>query len=229
MNTSPIGAPASTRKKPAALLVLPSWLGELGLIRLALGCFTLSLALAGLVISVSNVYLNRQSEQLAQAQQLRAVAFDKFNHVENEKLEIRSYQPQFIALRDKGLIGEENRLAWVDAIRQIQERRRLLPINYEIDVQQKVKLEARMALGDYHLRASRMDLHMDLLHEMDLFNFLDDLKRRSYYALQDCSLRRNAVASGGTITPTLAADCTLYWLTLGVDGPTPSPAPKAGK
>ena len=216
MSTSPAGlSPHGLKKKKSTAVALPPWVGDLGLIRLAGACFALALTLSVGLIGVSAWYLQRQSARLVQAQQLRGVAFDQLSHVENEKLEIRSYQPQFIELRNKGLIGEENRLEWIDAIRHIQEGRKLLPITYEIDAQQGVRLEARMPLGDYRLRASRMSLHMDLLHEMDLFNFLDDLKRRSYYALQDCSLKRTSAVQNGAIAPTLAADCTLYWLTLG--------------
>lgn len=225
MSTSPGGLPAAsaatgTKKNKLAAVLLPSWVNELDQIRLALICFALSLALGSVLVVSSSWYLRQQHEDAAQALQLRNLAFDKFSHVENEKLEIRNYQPQFIALRSKGLIGEENRLAWVDTIRQIQERRQLLPITYEIDVQQPFKIEARALLGDYRLLGSRMDLHMDLLHEMDLFHFLEDLKRRHYYTVQECSLKRSGVVQNAAVAPTLAADCTLYWLTLGNGAPS---------
>lgn len=224
MSTSPGGLPAATaatgpKKNKLAAVLLPSWVNELDQIRLALICFALSLALGSVLVISSSWYLRQQHEDAAQALQLRNLAFDKFSHVENEKLEIRNYQPQFIALRSKGLIGEENRLAWVDSIRQIQERRQLLPITYEINAQQPFKIDARALLGDYRLLGSRMDLHMDLLHEMDLFHFLQDLKRRHYYTVQECSLKRSGAVQNATVAPTLAADCTLYWLTLGAAAP----------
>ncbi|MDC8759872.1 hypothetical protein [Janthinobacterium fluminis] len=214
----PAGAPGAARR-PAAAVALPFWMGELALIRLPLLLFAFTLVLGSLLVVLSTWYLNSQSDAMIRAQQARNIAFDQFNHVENEKLEIRDYQPQFIALRDKGLLGEERRLEWVDAIRQIQERRKLLPISYEIDAQQAFKLEGQAALGAYRLRGSRMDLHMDLLHEMDLFDFLHDLRQRSYYTIQDCSIKRGAGAPNAAVAPSLAADCTLYWLTLGSAAP----------
>lgn len=218
MSPSPSAAPGGAHKKGAPAVALPLWLNELALIRLPLICFALTLGVGGALVVASTWYLNRQSDAALHAQQARNIAFDQFSHVENEKLEIRAYQPQFIALRDKGLIGEENRLAWVDAIRHIQERRKLLPISYEIDVQQGFRMEGQATMGEYRLRGSRMDLHMDLLHEMDLFNFLDDLRQRSYYTMQDCSIKRSSAGQNGALAPTLAADCTLYWLTLGAPG-----------
>lgn len=215
----PGAAAGKTGKKRAAAVALPLWVGELALIRLPLLCFAFTLAMGTLLVVASTWYLNQRSDALMHTQQQRNIAFDKFAHVENEKLEIRDFQPQFIALRNKGLIGEEKRLEWVDAIRQIQERRKLLPITYEIDAQQPFKLEAQAVMGEYRLRGSRMDLHMDLLHEMDLFDFLDELRQRSYYTMQDCSIKRSTTGAGGAVAPTLAADCTLYWLTLGQAGP----------
>lgn len=212
---------AGARKKPVAV-ALPPWLNELPLIRLPLLCFAVTLALGGLLVAASAWYLHQRNAALAHTQQQRNLAYDKFAHVENEKLEIRDFQPRFIALRNKGLIGEERRLEWVDAIRQIQERRKLLPISYEIEAQQPFKLEAATALGEYQLRGSRMNLHMDLLHEMDLFDFLDELHQRSYYTMQDCSIKRSTTGQNAAIAPTLAADCTLYWLTLGQVGPEPA-------
>ncbi|MFM9437467.1 hypothetical protein ACFDR9_004555 [Janthinobacterium sp. CG_23.3] len=217
----PPAAPAAG-KKTARTVALPLWMNELALIRLALLCFATALSVGSLLVLVSSWYLNQRGAALARTQQLRNVAYDKFAHVENEKLEIRDYQPQFLALRERGLIGEEKRLEWIDAIRQIQERRKLLPISYEIDAQQPFRLEAQAAMGDYSLRGSRMDLHMDLLHEMDLFDFLHELKQRNYYTMQDCSIKRSATAANGALASTLSADCTLYWLTLATAAPAPA-------
>jgi hypothetical protein len=200
-------------KQKAAALQLPYWLREFALIRLAVVTCTGTLGISAAAVFASNWYLDQASEQRLQAQQARDAAYTRYAHVENEKEEIRIFQPQFLALRDKGLIGEERRLDWVDAIRQIQEQRRLLPLNYEFEPQQAVKLDTRLALGDYTLRGSRMSLHMDLLHEVDLFNFFEDLRQHAYFAVQDCVLRR-AAAAATPGAPSLTADCELNWLTL---------------
>ncbi|WP_051293743.1 hypothetical protein [Pseudoduganella violaceinigra] len=154
-------------------------------------------------------------------------ARSRLAHAETEKEEIRLYQPQFIELRRRGLVGPERRLDWVEAIRQIQEQRRLLPLTYEIEVQQPYKLETALPTGDYAMLGSRMALHMDLLHELDLLNFLADLRQAGTFAVQDCVIRRSAGAAPapGAPAPTLNADCTLNWLTL---TPAPAHAPLGG-
>ncbi|EZP36540.1 hypothetical protein [Janthinobacterium lividum] len=204
---------------------LPAWLGELHLIRRALLCFTLTMLASLVLLSLSIAYREREAQQLDLAQRTRSAAAMLFNHVEAEKQEIRAYEPRFLALRQRGLIGEENRLAWIDAIRRSQEQRKLLPISYDISPQQGLQVPLPMVMGQYHLRGSRMRLQMDLLHEMDLLNLLDDLRQAGYFAVQDCTLKRHATAGAGpgtgnaiatgAMAPALGAECELLWLTLG--------------
>lgn len=178
------------------------------------------LFLAALLVSLTSVvlsswYLRQAHLDEAAALLERDGARSRLAHAETEKEEIRLYQPQFIELRRKGLVGPERRLDWVEAIRQIQEQRRLLPLTYEIEVQQPYRLETALPTGDYALLGSRMALHMDLLHELDLLNFLSDLRQTGTFAVQDCIIRRTAAASAaGALAPALSADCTLNWLTL---------------
>ena len=109
-------------------------------------------------------------------------------------------------------------IEWVEAIRLIQERRRLQPLTYEIDPQQPYKLEGRLATGDYQLLGSRMTVHMDLVHEMDLFQFLVDLRQHGVFTVQQCTVARRpasaAAAAPAAAAGTLTSDCTLHWLTL---------------
>lgn len=208
------------KKKAAAPVPLPYWISEFALIRTAV--LTL---IAALTISMTGVLLSewkkREAEEsMLTAQRMRDAAYSNYAHVDNEKRDIRNFQPRYVELLARGLIGDEKRLEWVDAIRQAQEQHKLPPLSYEIEPQQTVRVESALDLGDYELHGSRMRLHMDLLHEMDLFNFFDDLRQRSFVAVQDCSIRRLGVAAGALGAPTLGADCTLNWITLGA-------APKA--
>lgn len=218
--------PPGRKKRPAAALPLPYWVREFGLIRRAAVTLVGTLGIVMAAVFATGWHLDEAREQQTSAQQSRDAARGRHINVEAEKQDIRIFQPQFVALRDRGLIGEENRLEWVDAIRQIQHQRRLLPISYEIAPQQSIKLEAQMSMGQYQLHGSRMKLHMDLLHEGDLFYFLNDLKERSFFAVQDCALKRVPGGLNTPLAPTLAADCTLNWLTLTPAAASPAPRRK---
>lgn len=199
--------------KKAAPRAQASWLAELDLIRRPLLVFGASVLLAVCAIGFSHAFLARQRTTHEQARLAQLAAFDRYNHVENDKLDLRNFEQPYRALLAKGLIGPENRLDWIDAIHSSQQQRKLLPITYDIDAQQVLPPDPRMALGPYQLHGSKMTLHMDLLHEMDLFNFFADLRQRNYFSVQACTLKR--IGAGAALAPTLSADCTLYRLTLG--------------
>jgi hypothetical protein len=239
--------PAASAKKAASTIALPYWIAGFGQIRTA--ALT---AAAAVIIGVTLVAATSLSQQdadqgLQRAQRLRDAAHARYAHVDNEKRDIRNFQQRYVELRQRGLIGEERRLEWVDAIRQVQEDLQLPPLSYEIDPQQPVRLEAALDLGEYQLRGSRMRLHMELLHEMDLFDFFAGLHARGFFAAQDCTLKRLATANGGQPgapgipgeagasgpngpgAPTLGADCTLNWITMAPAGAGGPPVALASK
>ena len=210
---------AVTATRPAAVrararMALPYWVRHFALIRAATITFTVTAAVtvAAVVTSYWKLYEARQQE--AQTQGARDMERQRFVHVEAEKQDIRTYQPLYVELRRRGFVGTENRLDWVEAIRQIQEQRRLLPLTYQIEPQQPYRLAGPVATGDYQLRGSRMQVHLDLLHELDLINFLVDLRQRGVFTVQACTVRRAPSAGNTPLAPGLTADCTLNWLTL---------------
>ena len=81
-------------------------------------------------------------------------------------------------------------------------------------------------VASLELRSSKMKLRMDLLHEMDLLNFLDDLKKEEFYTLRGCAIKRLAAEAGNPQSPRLSAECSLYWLTMGERGGSAGEAPK---
>lgn len=201
-------------KKAASAVALPYWIEEFSQLRLAVAAL-LAAALFGTLAVTSSAGYGAAAiagEQLAR--QTRQQAYEHFSQAEQEKQDIRTYQPRFLALHNKGLVGAERRLNWLDGLRQIQERRKLLPLSYEIAPQRTVRTDGQPELGDYQLYASQMRLHLDLLHEMDLLNLFEDLKQYGFAAVQDCSIKRQAVAQNSATAATLVADCTLNWVTL---------------
>lgn len=151
-------------------------------------------------------------EEMKQAQGRRNDAAAKLRQAEDDKRTVREYQEAYRALRSVGLYGQERRLEWIEQIRNIQQQHHLFPIKYQIFAQQPVKVDAVLLGDELTLRASKMRWQMDLLHELDLLDFLDELRRLGgYYSTQECTLKRINDAQSGAM---LSAECSLYWLTL---------------
>lgn len=183
------------------------------------------LAAAALVTS-TGLYLRSVAPDTSKAQQNQRSARERYNQAEIERAEIRDYQPAFTQLQARGFFGDEQRLAILEAFRAIQVRRKLLPMSYSLAPQQLVALDPAQLAAPLELHATEISLHLELLHEMDLVNFMQDLKGAGYFAFKDCTVQPFERASALALAPRLQADCTLYWLSVAPAAPVdPAAAP----
>lgn len=193
----------------------PTWRDELDLIAAPARLCAGVLLGAALLVGAASWYSGQQAGELAQASKVRGAAASRFHNVESEKQDIAVYQPRFVQLQAGGLIGDENRLAWIEAIKSIQGNRKLVSASYDIEPQQALVFAAPMALGDYQLRGSRMRVELGLVHELDLFHFIDDLRGAGRFTVQDCKMKRTDAPPESIGVARLTANCTLVFLTLG--------------
>lgn len=214
-----------TRKDGAAVAMRAFLKDDLPLIRRALIILAASSLFAASLISTSRTFMSQSRVAMGQAQAQRNDISNKRRQAEIDKQEILDYQAKYIQLRERGFLGEEKRLDWTEYIRQIRENRKLLPISYEISAQQPFQLDAGVSPGTMELRGSKIKLRMDLLHEGDLLNFLEDLSRKGFYTARACTIKRIGAVTVGTESPRLAAECILYLLTLGERQESPGGAP----
>ncbi len=190
----------------------PTWRDELDLLARPAGILLACLLGAIALLVASGWYCGRAQAALAQATQTRADSAARFRNVETDKRELAQYGPRFAQLQASGMIGDENRLAWIETIRQIQTSRKLVSASFEIEPQQAV---GALTYGQYQLRGSRMHIELGMVHELDLFNFIDDLRAAGLFTVQECRIRRNDVPAEAVGLARLTANCTLIWLTLG--------------
>lgn len=198
---------------------------DLPLIRKSLIVLVICLSSSASLIVASKALQLKMQDSQSQTLVQRNESNNKLRQAENDRQEIHDYQPKFLALRKQGFVGEERRLDWVESIKRIQEDRKLLAINYEISAQQVIPPEPEIALGDLELRSSQMKLKMDLLHEGDLLNFMNDLRRKGLYTVQGCKVSRLEGESESVHSP-LTAECIIFWLTLGEPSNSQEPKPQ---
>lgn len=180
-------------------------------------CITLgvSLGIAAILIGASHIFYLKQKDHQQQAQTELAQAQGKYTSATNEKNDIRDFQPGYLQLVERGFVGEEKRLDIVELIRSIQVKYRLLPMMYDISPQQTVTLDPTTNTGALELRASKLVLHMNLLHEMDMLNLLDELRAKGQFIGQTCVLKTSNVVNAPNLPPQLEAECSLQWVTMG--------------
>lgn len=163
-------------------------------------------------IQMNNSLIAAEKEMAANLQRAR-----------NEEQELRDKITRYEALKQRGIVGAEQRLDWIDLINQIKTERRILKLEYDFAPQRKLDatlLPEGPEAGGMSLMSSQMHLRLSLLHEGELLGFLDDLRAAASALVQirACSLGRSipgpAEAAQRGIKPQLTAECTLEWITL---------------
>lgn len=212
-----MSAHAHSQSKKAPGAAAYDWSDEIAALSRPLALFLAAMTAALLVLGGAGWYKDGQMAALAQAQQIRDGANERFHNVETERQEVAVYQPRFLQLQAGGMVGDENRLLWIESVGNIQRSGKLISASYEIEPQQLLTMAGLMpmALGDYQLRGSRMRLQLGLVHELDLFNFIDELRGAGKFSVQQCKVKRTDVPAGSVGVARLLADCTVIWLTLG--------------
>lgn len=192
--------------------------------------------LGGVIVLVAALfglaqYYSVNQEQAMQAQQnLLNAARQRYQSSGSEKDMITEYLPQYQALIDKGFVGEEQRIEWVDSLRAQHKNHKLFAIKYNISQQEKYMPTFAPNLGSFELNRSTMKLDFDMLHEGDLLQLLDSLNadNAATFMLRDCEIIRLNTGSAFSkqLIANLNAQCEVDWLTLREPAPIEvSPAP----
>jgi hypothetical protein len=179
-----------------------------------------AMLVAGVVgVAMSNVYLQKARVERQAAADERRAAQDKLSRATQEEREIREKLVDYRRLLDRGIIGDEQRLDWVDTIGQIKAARRIYDIKYAISPQKTFDVPGAAASGgDVEFRVSELKLDMMLLHEEDMLAFLDDLQRqlKTHVMVRSCSMQR--LDRGGLDRPgsgpRLRAECYVDLVTI---------------
>ena len=175
--------------------------------------------LAMMALGGACIYLAHNATQSAKREQTAAQAQrndidGKLKRVRSEEIEIKEKSALFSRLQTRGVIGDEQRLEWVELLKDIHDKRRLPELHYEIEPQRALDASPGK---DYRFNASTMKVQLRLLHEEDLIRFLDDIRQqaRALIQIKSCSVSRQAqTMANGTGQANLLGECRIDWITL---------------
>ncbi|QKS28678.1 MAG: hypothetical protein FAZ92_01407 [Accumulibacter sp.] len=176
-------------------------------------------ALLMVVVGAATLYAaNRFRDAAEQARTValaqRSEADGKLRRVREEESEIKNKSLLFNSLQERGMIGEEPRLEWIELLKDIRDRHRLLDLRYELSPQRPLDSGE---VGDFAFYLSSMKLELKLLHEEDLSRFLADLRQqaKALIRINRCHVERLPAGAeeraGGRAN--LLAECDVDWLT----------------
>lgn len=144
----------------------------------------------------------------------------KLARATEEEREIKENLHQYQMLAARGIVGEEKRLDWVDTITAIKNERRMFNINYSLEPQKPLEFPGAVRASGVAFVSSRLKLDLQLLHEDDLLNFVDELTKRgkAHVLARSCSVSRLSRPERGsaalTLAPRLQAACAFDLITI---------------
>jgi hypothetical protein len=192
---------------------------DLTRLRWTLGFLLLAIVIGILVTTATQKLVQQAKTTQRQLQSEQQQIRNRLARAPDEERELRSKIAQFQDLESRGIIGQEERLSWVEQIARVKSARRLFDVQYEIAPQKNLNdaiLPGGSIAGDYEFMASAMKLQMPLLHEDDLLGLIADLRRsvHAHLLVRDCTIDRAAPGGDRTASAQLRADCTIDWVTL---------------
>ena len=130
---------------------------------------------------------------------------------------LRRYIGPYHELEQTGIVGEEQRLNWIDALRVANVDAQLYGVDYEVSSQTPYSFSAEVNASGVPVQQSTMKVKLGLLYETDLLAFFRILARQNVgaFAVNQCSLQRlTSDVSRPVNQPTLRAECEVAWVTI---------------
>jgi hypothetical protein len=180
-----------------------------------LACVAL-LAAGAALIAWARDEQRQASRELAVAREAQAQARERLLRIAEEEREVKEKLQVYLRLRELGILGDERRLEWADAMTRIRTQRELPDLRYRVERQRLLaSVGSKPSTVDFF--ASAMKVEVAALHEGDLLDFLTDLREsgNAYYSVKRCALARTgpALAVAG-LAPRLRAECDIDLITI---------------
>lgn len=179
--------------------------------------FLLALCIASTVIAASDGFAVRaHGEKQAAQRRLETARLRLASAVEDQR-NMKDYALEYRHLLERNVIGDGQRLGWIEGMEEIRRQHRVLNFNYTIAPQHHYTPASNTDSGHFESSMSGMALHFDLLHEEQLMDFFDRLHSgtHGWFILDGCTIERGADTDAA---PRLTAVCAGAWLTLSDKG-----------
>ena len=188
-----------------------------GVLRGAIILLALSLLVGVAALATSPQFWSKQEAGLKRERSRLLAARGHYHALDDEEDIIATYLPRYLALEEQGLIGREQRLDWIDALREAAREAKVPQLEYVIDAQRPFDTGMELNVGDYRVYASSMRLQLGLSHEGDLLRLLDALRTdvAGLFGVNGCRIaRRNRELVMAPDARNLDAQCVLNFITV---------------
>lgn len=190
---------------------------DLAEIKLSLGALVLSIVLSAALISLSGSYLENSLKESQSAQSRLNDSRMQLIAAQSDQENMSSYALEYNALLAQKVIGNEQRLDWMEGLEKLRQQGTVLDFKYTIAPQQAYAPNPPLDAGNFQLSRSSMTLQIDLLHEEQLLTLFAEMRKQlnGWFMLDGCVISRTG--TDDEIRP-LKAECTGGWFTMKTKG-----------
>ena len=187
------------------------------LMRLSILALAASVAISAVVLYSSSEYAEMTQRDLRNARNMLNDARNRLTAAHEDQKNMAIYADEYGALIERKIIGDDQRLDWMEGLEKLRRQNRVTDFRYSIAPQTTYAPQPPIDSGNFDIRYSGMKLQFDLLHEAQLVNFFAALRSqiKGHYQLEGCTLQRVADERSALATSThLKAECSGGWVTL---------------
>ncbi len=187
-----------------------------------------TLFLSILFVFISFTHLNSIHQHYRQLQDELFNTKQRYYLAVQQDKQLKAYSDQVSTFQKQNIIGKENRFSWLDEIERIKKTYHIPEIKYDISRKNELLLpDISHHYPDVRLFISHITLHMQLLHEGDLFTILHSLDKANIglFNITKCTLSLNKELAGEKLfslysKQNVSSVCELDWYTLQLNPPS---------
>lgn len=179
-----------------------------------------ALSLLAIVLYFGSAWLAERESAYDRARSALARAASQYRSASDDTAVYDEYASRFRELEYSGMIGEERRLAWIEALQAANRDLKLPTLKYEITPRESVSLEdTDVGQRNLDLHRSTMTLQIGALHEGDVLDLLRSLaqERAGIMEAESCVFVRMKAPESLSYDPgsaNLDVTCRVHWYTL---------------
>lgn len=188
------------------------------LIRWSVLAFCASSLISAVILYSSGEYAESTRNDRRTAQNMLNDARNRLVTAQQDQENMAIYAGEYGALIEQKIIGDDQRLDWMEGLEKIRQKNLVTDFRYNIAPQRTYTPQPAIDSGNFDLHYSEMKLQFDLLHEGQLLDFFGTLHAdvKGWYQLEGCTLQRSGTDSEGqqSAMARLKAECSGGWITL---------------
>jgi hypothetical protein len=126
------------------------------MIRGALGALVLAAAIGATLYTAATRFREAMQVKYGESHQRLQSVTGKYLAVDQEDMIIREQYPRFVELVRKGVIGNEQRLNWIEVLKHTAAITKIPSLRYEIAAREPFTPDFGLATGPYQVQVSKM-------------------------------------------------------------------------